>query len=56
MLGEETDINLPGMVLGAFKCRWIFFFNLPSKSYKINTDVLVLRIRRLRLKEMEYFA
>ena len=32
------------------------FFNLPGKSCRINTDVLVLKIRRLRLKEMKYFA
>lgn len=58
MPGEESNINLPRTVPGDFKGGWdfFFFFNLPGKSCKINTDVLVLKIRRLRLKEKSYVA
>lgn len=56
MPGEETNISMPGMShINAFMSL-DFFFNLLEQPCKINVNVLILKIRILRLKEMKYFA
>lgn len=58
---EESNIDTPGMVLGAFTpLGFVLFcfvsFNLQEQRCKINTRALALKIRRPRIQEMKYFG